>query len=105
MERYIQVFTTTENKEEAKKISRKLVENKLASCVQITKIESVYRWEEKIEETEELLLIIKTKKEMYNQIEKTIKETHSYKTPEIIAIEISEGSKEYLDWIRGSVKI
>lgn len=56
---YIQVFTTTNDKEEARKISRKLVENKLASCAQITKIESIYRWEEKIEETEEFLLIIK----------------------------------------------
>jgi periplasmic divalent cation tolerance protein len=100
MQTYIQVTTTTETKEEAEKIARHLVETKLAACVQITgPITSIYRWKGKVENTQEWLCLIKTKDDLYNKVEAAIKSHHSYETPEIIAVPIVKGSKEYLIWL------
>lgn len=103
-EEYIQVLTTTEKKEEAEKIAKILVEKKIAACVQIFgPITSTYWWKEKIEKAEEWLCFIKTKKNLYDEVEKAIKEIHSYEVPEIIAIPIISGSKEYLEWLNCSL--
>ena len=100
METFIQVFTTTETKEEAEKIAQYLVEQKLAACVQITgPIASTYRWKGKVENAQEWLCLIKTREDFYDKVEKAIKKLHSYETPEIIAVQIVKGSKEYLNWI------
>ena len=96
----IQITTTTDKREEAERISRTVVEKKLAACVQILgPINSTYWWEGKMETSEEYLLIIKTGENFYHQVEKTIKEIHSYQVPEIIASPIVKGSKEYLAWV------
>ncbi len=105
MTSYIEIKTTTETKEEAKNIAQHLVGEKLAACVQILgPITSTYRWKGKVEVAEEWLCLIKTRENLYQDVEKAIKEKHSYETPEIIAVPIVEGSGEYLAWINNEAK-
>jgi periplasmic divalent cation tolerance protein len=100
MKTYFQVTTTTETKEQAENIAQHLVEAKLAACVQIVgPITSIYRWKGKVENTQEWLCLIKTRDDLYNKVEAAIKNQHPYETPEIIAVPIVKGSKEYLQWI------
>ena len=100
MKTYLQVTTTTETKEEAQKIAQYLVDTKLAACVQITgPITSIYRWKGKVENAQEWLCLIKTQDDLYDKVEAAIKKLHPYETPEIIAVPIVKGSKEYLKWI------
>lgn len=100
MKAYIQISTTTETKKEAQKIARYLVEQKLAACVQISgPIESTYRWKGKVETAAEWLCLIKTRENLFKKVETSIKKLHSYETPEIIAVPIIKGSREYLTWL------
>jgi periplasmic divalent cation tolerance protein len=100
MKSYIQISTTTETKEEAQKIAQYLVEQKLAACAQITgPIESTYRWRDNVETANEWLCLIKTREALFNKAQAAIKKLHSYETPEIIAVPIVKGSKEYLNWL------
>ena len=100
MEDYIQVYTTTEKKEDAKKIANILVNKKLAGCIQIIgPILSTYWWKNNVETEEEWLCLIKSKKSLFEKLEKAIKEVHPYETPEIIALPIITGSKDYLKWL------
>lgn len=104
MKKYIQVFTTTSAKKDAEMIAKELVKNKLAACVQITTISSIYRWKGKIERSKEYLCIIKSKGGLYKKIEKTIKKIHPYEVPEIISFDISSGNKKYFSWIDKSIE-
>ena len=100
MKSYLQVTTTTESREQAQNIARHLVDEKLAACVQISgPITSTYRWKGKIETAEEWLCLIKTREDLYSEVEKSIISLHPYETPEIVAVPIVQGSKEYLQWI------
>ena len=100
MKTYLQVTTTTETKEQAEKIAQYLVEAKLAACVQINgPITSIYRWKGKVENAQEWLCLIKTQDDLYDKVEAAIKKLHPYETPEIIAVPIVKGSKEYLSWL------
>lgn len=102
---YIQVFTTVEKKEDAEKIANVAVEKRLAGCVQILgPIKSTYWWKGKIENADEYLCIIKSKKSLYAELEKVIKDIHPYETPEIIAIPIVTGYQGYLKWLGGELK-
>ncbi|MDO9462926.1 MAG: divalent-cation tolerance protein CutA [Deltaproteobacteria bacterium] len=102
---YIQVITTTEKKEDARKIARALVEKRLAGCVQIIgPITSTYRWKEAIETAEEWMCIIKTRKDLYPELERSIREVHPYEVPEILAVPVVEGSKDYLEWLGNEIK-
>ncbi|MFZ5559473.1 MAG: divalent-cation tolerance protein CutA [Patescibacteria group bacterium] len=102
---YIQVFTTTEKREDAEKIAKTLVKKRLAGCVQILgPIGSTYWWKGNIDTAEEWLCLIKSKSTLYSKLEKAIKEIHPYETPEIIATPIFAGSKEYLDWLKNELK-
>jgi len=81
------------------------VEGHLAACVNlISPIRSIYRWEGKIWDEKEWLLIIKTQKDRFEELEKKVKSLHSYSVPEIISLPISEGSSSYLRWIKESTK-
>jgi len=97
----IVVFITVSSEDEAAKIAKALVENKLAGCVNIIKnIRSIYSWQGKIEDEPEVLMIAKTQKHLFDSLMKKVKELHSYSVPEIIALPIVEGSEEYLKWLR-----
>ncbi len=93
------IITTCENKEQARNLARGLVENKLAACIQLIPIESIYRWEGKLTETEEILLLVKTKSNLFSEIEKYITSHHTYSTPEILSLPIEKGFEKYLNWI------
>jgi periplasmic divalent cation tolerance protein len=100
MKSYLQITTTIETKEQAQTIAKHLVEAKLAACVQIVgPITSIYRWKGKVENAPEWLCLIKTQDNLYSKVEAAIKSHHPYETPEIIAVPIVKGSKEYLQWI------
>lgn len=101
---YIIIQTTTGNKKEAKKLAKLLITKKFAACIQISKINSFYTWENKLCCDKERLLSIKTKQEHYKEIENLIKENHSYETPEIISLEITKGSKGYFSFINANTK-
>ena len=91
--------------EAAKSVARKLVEAKLAACVNIVpQVTSLYSWKNEIVEDNEVLLIIKSKSEVYNELEAKIRELHSYEVPEIISFNIQKGLPEYLNWIDYNVK-
>ncbi len=105
MEEYIEVITTTEKKEDAERMAKALVEKRLAGCVQtVGPMTSTYWWKENMEKAEEWLCLIKSKKDLYEKLEKTIKEIHPYKTPEIIALPIITGSKDYMKWLNNELK-
>lgn len=105
MSEYCIIFVTCGNKEEAEKIAESIVLEKLAACVNIVPtIQSIYFWEDKLCNEKEVLLIIKTKSILYNQLEKRIKDLHSYKVPEIILLTIEQGNPDYLKWIEKSTK-
>jgi periplasmic divalent cation tolerance protein len=100
MEGHIQVFTTTKKKDDAGKIARDLVEMRLAACAQIVgPIRSIYRWKGKIEEEEEWLCILKSRYDCYEKIEKRLKDIHPYEEPEILALSVVQGSRNYLSWL------
>ena len=104
-EKAIIVFCTFPNIDEAKSIAPVLVENKLAACCTIfPPVRSYYTWESKIEENLEVLVMIKTSNKCYDPLEKQIKMLHSYSVPEIISVDINQGSKAYLDWIFDSTQ-
>jgi periplasmic divalent cation tolerance protein len=99
------ILVTAASRRECKKIARHLVEAKLAACVNITMgIESIYRWEGKIAEDKEFLMLIKSTRELFPEIKHAISLIHSYHTPEIICLPIIDGSRNYLQWVGDSVK-
>jgi periplasmic divalent cation tolerance protein len=93
------VQTTCSSKQEAKIIAKALVETKLAACVQMYEIESFYNWDDKLCNDFETLLNIKTIKENFEKIKSKILELHSYDLPEIIQLDITNASEEYLKFI------
>jgi periplasmic divalent cation tolerance protein len=105
MAKYIQILTTVNKKEYAEKIAKILIEKRLSGCVQIIgPIKSNYWWEGKIETAKEWLCFIKSKENLYKEIEKSIKEVHPYKIPEIIAIPVFNGYKKYFKWLEVEIK-
>ena len=99
----IVIFITAGSRAEARKIAKCLVGRRLAACVNIVPdIESVYTGKGKPETAREVLLIAKSKKRLFARIEKAVKGLHSYECPEIIALSIVDGSRDYLKWIEGS---
>ena len=99
------VFMTASNGEEAARLADMLVGAHLAACVQILpEMESVYRWQGKIERAPEILLLAKTTKSKFEEIEREVRALHSYDTPEIIAVPVVAGSASYVDWLIESTK-
>ena len=98
------VLCTAGSEDEARKIARHLVEQRLAACVNIVpRIESIYRWQGKLESSTECLLLIKTTVEKFPGVRDAIGQLHSYNLPECIAIGIEDGSASYLEWLGESV--
>jgi periplasmic divalent cation tolerance protein len=101
----IVVFLTAANGEEATRLADLLIGAHLAACVQILpEMESVYRWQGQIERQSEILLIVKTTRGKFAELEREVRALHSYETPEILAIPIVTGSQPYLDWLNESLK-
>jgi periplasmic divalent cation tolerance protein len=101
----IVVLVTCGSEEEVLKIANALVEEHLAACVNlIAPIRSIYRWGGKIWDEKEWLLIIKTQKHRFEELEKKVTSLHSYSVPEIISLPITEGSSAYLNWVKENIK-
>jgi len=101
---HIIIFITAKNFSEAQKISEGLLKKKLIACANIIRgVESFFWWQGKIDKAKEALLIVKTQRRLFSKIVKTVKSLHSYDCPEIIALPILKGSKDYLKWIDDSV--
>lgn len=93
------VYITAGSMEEAKSIGRVLLEERLAACVNIFPITSIYRWKDNIEEAGEFVMLVKTVAGKVKEIEKRVKQLHSYEVPCIISIKLDSGSEDYLKWI------
>ncbi len=101
---YAVVLITVPNVDEGEKISRLLLDRRLAACVNtIPGLDSHFWWQGKLDFASELLLVVKTKSALVDEITRTVKEAHSYSVPEVIALPIIGGNQEYLDWIEESV--
>jgi len=96
---YAIVLTTCGDRESARQIAKSLVERRLAACVQMLPIESLYEWAGKVEEATEVLLLCKVKRADYAEVEKAIGELHDYQVPEIVEVPIERGLADYLSWI------
>lgn len=96
----IVVLTTCDSEEQAQRLARHLIEHRLAACVNILPgARSVYRWKDKIENAAELVLLIKTRRDMFARLREAIAQLHSYEIPEVIALPVVEGSEAYLSWL------
>jgi periplasmic divalent cation tolerance protein len=105
MEEIIQIVTTADDRSVIEKIGRDLVERRLVACAQILgPIQSIYRWKGAVEDTNEWLLLMKSKASLYPGIEEEIRRQHPYEVPEIIAISIDKGLTGYLDWVAYETK-
>lgn len=99
------VLTTTASREEAERLGRTLVEERLAACATLVpSIESIYRWEGRIESSSESLLLLKTVPSRVAALESRLLALHSYETPEFLVLPIESVSQGYLDWLQASVQ-
>ena len=99
------VLSTAESQAEAARIAEELLERRLAACVNVIgRIQSFYRWEDKLQRAEEYLLIIKTVRSQEEPVRAAIRELHSYELPELISISIDDGSPDYLKWMDSCVE-
>jgi periplasmic divalent cation tolerance protein len=99
----ILVLSTLNSPKEARKLALRLVQEKLAACVNvIPKVLSIYSWKGKICMDPECLLLIKTRKNLYSKLEKRIRALHPYEVPEILSFSLEKGSKDYLKWAMGN---
>lgn len=97
---YIVVLVTTPSKQEAEKITRQLLDLKLIACGNIIgPVTSIFRWAGKVEEAEEYLTIMKSRRDLFGKLTDAVKALHSYEVPETLALPVVEGSKAYLDWL------
>ncbi len=101
---FIVIETTYPKISEAKKLAKTLLIKNLASCIEFSKINSLYLWQQKIENSNEILVKIKTKNSNYNKIENVITTNHPYQLPQIISTKIDSAAKSYLDWIDSNLK-
>jgi len=101
----IVVLSTCDSEERAVVLARTLVEQRLAACVNILPgARSIYRWQGKIEDASEWVLVIKTRRALFARLHETIAKTHSYEVPEVIALPILDGSEPYLAWLDGQLE-
>jgi periplasmic divalent cation tolerance protein len=105
MTNQIVVLVTCGSSKEAEEIGRALVERKLAACANILRspVRSIYRWKNKVELANEVLMILKSSRSRFAALDRAIRGLHSYDLPEIVALPITKGSRGYLDWISRSV--
>lgn len=98
------VLVTTSNREEAEKISKTLLKEKLIACANIVgPVHSLFWWQGKIDEAQEHIILMKTRKDLFNRLCEKVRALHSYEVPEILAIPIIGGFKPYMEWLSNSV--
>jgi periplasmic divalent cation tolerance protein len=102
----IVVLVTCGSLKEGRRVARALVEARLAACVNVlrTPVESIYRWKGRVDTAKEFLLIVKTSRARFAALETAVKRLHSYDVPEVIALPIEKGSRDYLSWLAESVR-
>jgi periplasmic divalent cation tolerance protein len=101
----IVVLTTCDSEEQAARLARHLVEQRLAACVNILpQVRSIYRWNEKVEDSSEWMLVIKSRRDLFLALRAEIERLHTYQTPEIIAMPVVDGSEAYLGWLEHELK-
>ena len=99
-DKYIIVLVTTASKDEAEKIIQHLLDEKLIACANIIgPVTSFFRWSGKVEKAEECLVLMKSRRDLFEKLAEAVKAIHSYEVPEILAVPVVEGSKAYLDWL------
>jgi periplasmic divalent cation tolerance protein len=104
MTEFIVVYVTVGSADEAESLASSLIEERLAACVtRIKDVQSIYRWEGKIERSAEELLIIKARRDAFDALRSRVEELHSYSVPEVIALPVLEGNPSYLQWLNEQV--
>ena len=104
-EHYIIAITTTPSKNEAEKIAKILLEERLIACANIIgPVQSLFWWQGKIDEAQEHLILMKTRKDLFSKLSEKVKALHSYQIPEVIAVPIVEGFKPYMEWLESSLR-
>jgi periplasmic divalent cation tolerance protein len=102
---YVIVLVTTSNEQEAEKIIRRLLDEKLIACANIiSPVSSHFHWSGKIEKAEECLVLMKSREDLFEKLAETVKSMHSYEVPEILALPIINGSKTYIDWLESCLQ-
>ena len=105
MSKHLQVVTAVDTEEKAQEIARALVERRLAACAQVLgPITSTYRWQGQVETAQEWLCILKTREELYEELEQTLRSIHPYEVPEILATPVAAGNPAYLAWLDETLK-
>ncbi len=99
---YCSVYITAGSEEEAAEIGRKLIEERLAACVNILPVKSIYRWRDDIEQEAEVVMFIKTRATLAEKVTERVKSLHSYEVPCIVVLPIKQGNPDYLRWIEES---
>lgn len=101
----ILVSATCGSAEEARKLARMLVEERLAACVQVVpRIRSIYRWRGAVEESDEWLLLAKSRRDLFEELRRRLRASHSYELPEIVALPVVDGDPDYLAWIDAGLR-
>ncbi len=104
MTQYCLVYITAKDEEEASRIGKALVSEKLAACVNLHPIKSIFRWQGEINQEDEVVLLAKTRAELANEVISRVKELHSYEVPCAIVLPLEKGSPDFLEWISQSTK-
>ncbi len=99
------VVLVTAPKGSGEALAKKILQKRLAACINITSIKSLYWWENKINSDEEDLLIIKTRKDLFEKLRTFIKEIHPYNTPEIVALKVYDVDLDYLNWLESETSL
>lgn len=101
---YLQVMTTIATQDDAHRIARALVEERLAACVQVIgPLTSIYWWQEAVEEAQEYLCLIKTRRDRFEALAAAIRTLHPYEVPEILAVPVAAGNPSYLAWLDAAI--
>jgi periplasmic divalent cation tolerance protein len=104
MTQYCLVYITTKDEEEARKIGKALVGEKLAACVNLHPIKSIFRWQGEISQEDEVAILAKTKAELVDELVSRVKELHPYEVPCIVALPVEKGNPDFLEWISQATK-
>ncbi len=104
MTQYCLVYITAKDEEEASRIGKALVSEKLAACVNLHPIKSIFRWQGEVSQEDEVVLLAKTRAELANEVISRVKELHSYEVPCAIVLPLEKGSPDFLEWISQSTK-